>query len=628
MKLKVQAERTGGEISSLWFGHNLEHTRSCIANGLSAQLIANRKFAGKPQLSGIAASWYAVGPPETIHILDASPLRGYGAFTRHYDPADHRNRSNEINRQRVISPASGRAGIGQKGITLQKGRSYQGRIALRSDPGTAVTLRILPHDGAEPIHFSEFAAGWDDWRLFDFAFDAPSACSDARIEITSDAPGEFHVGAVSLIPADHFHGMRRDVVDLLKEIEVPIMRWPGGNFAGDYRWQDGLLPVDQRAPLISCMPVETLPHTGGFDNHEIGIDEFIALCRELHAEPFLTINPAWESPQLSAAWLQYCNGGPGTEWGRLRVQRGHTEPYNVKFWSLGNEIGYGHMEGPNAPAAYAKAIPAYVTALRNVDPDITLVSSGYWDSDAWFSDGLSRFARHIDMIAHHRYTFLKNAYSSGEASEADWDAVARADVDNLDELRRIRGMADGNSGGRRVGISFDEWNVWYNWYAVARVVDGIYAASMLNMLCREGRGLDVRIGCYFQPVNEGAIRVEPDAARLTTIGRVMALFKVHHGNALVPLNGLEAGGDIDAAASKDAQGTLWLTLVNRHRQQDRQVEIDLPADSSVSESLLLSAETEFATAFTESELSVEAAGDTLTAALPKHSIARLRIALT
>ena len=115
--------------------------------------------------------------------------------------------------------------------------------------------------------------------------------------------------------------MRRDTVEKLKEIGVRLLRWPGGNFAGEYRWQDMFLHPDRRAPMEGYMENETQPFTHGYDMHEIDTDDFIALCREIGAEPFLTINAAWDSPEVCAAWVEYCNGPAESKYGRLRAQR-------------------------------------------------------------------------------------------------------------------------------------------------------------------------------------------------------------------------------------------------------------------------------------------------------------------
>ena len=162
----------------------------------------------------------------------------------------------------------------------------------------------------------------------------------------------------------------------MKELGIKVMRWPGGNFAGEFNWMDGLLPADMRAPFQSYLGLETQPHTMGYDYSEINTDDFIALCREIGAEPFITINPCWNTPEENAAWVEYCNGDASTPYGKLRAQRGHQEPYNVQLWSLGNEFGYGHMEGDNTPSGYCQIALENGKKMLEASPNLSLCSSG------------------------------------------------------------------------------------------------------------------------------------------------------------------------------------------------------------------------------------------------------------
>ena len=164
------------------------------------------------------------------------------------------------------------------------------------------------------------------------------------------------------MPADNFRGLRSDAIERLRGISVPLLRWPGGNFAGDYRWKDGLLPVHRRAGLKAFFD-QTLRYTNNYDTHEIGTDDYIALCRRLAAEPFITINISLEGPQDAADWVEYCNGSPRTKWGKVRAVRGRREPYGVKYWSLGNEAGYGHMKGPNRCEDYCQVAHQCAAAI-------------------------------------------------------------------------------------------------------------------------------------------------------------------------------------------------------------------------------------------------------------------------
>ena len=398
-RFTVDLNRDGGEISPLWFGHNLEHTRSCVWQGLGAQLIRNRKFAGMPQRHGVAAGWHPIGQGECWFLLEHSG--GHNGtegepYTAHYDP----HNGSACQRQRIESfQAGARCGIGQMGIPLVSGQAYEGWAALRADRELCVGVSLVGIDASQTV----VTVGVDEWAEVRFTFTAPST-DDARLEITFEGRGALFVGAASLLPSDHFLGMRPDVVALLKEIGVPLLRWPGGNFAGNYHWQDGLLPVDRRAPLKSAF-IETLPHTDGFDDHEIGIDEFMALCRELHAEPFITINLSLEGPGEAAAWVEYCNGSPDTKWGQTRAERGHPEPYGVKHWTLGNEMGYTHMKGPNAPPAYHELAAACARAMREVAPSLVLTASTGW-SQEWYRGLLADDEDYFDNVSHHTYDCL------------------------------------------------------------------------------------------------------------------------------------------------------------------------------------------------------------------------------
>ncbi len=307
---KIDLGQLGASVSPLLFGHNLEHTRSCMWRGLSAQLIRNRKFAGKPQqLIGAAMEWYAVGLPQTFFHLDGDVV-----YTRHQsaDPqprAGHKQRRNEMHSQLIQGCVEGeRCGIGQDQVALEQGRDYLLRLAILGTEGLPVAVTVAD-DGGNSNYFSVEIEATGEWQVHEFEFAAGAVDAAARLEVTFAGAAELRIGFVSLLATDSFCGMRRDVIELLKEIGAPILRWPGGNFAGDYRWLDGLLDVDMRAPLNTFQEVETLPHTFGFDFHEMGIDEFIALCREVGAETFISINLAWDSPEQCAAWVEYCNGG-------------------------------------------------------------------------------------------------------------------------------------------------------------------------------------------------------------------------------------------------------------------------------------------------------------------------------
>ena len=326
-------------ISPFLFGDNLEHTRACVNGGISAQMLKNRKFVGKPGRYGCALDWFRIG--------NQSYLTFGNPYTCHYE-GYKMNRAHECNAQVVTNYQNNTtAGIGQKNIFLRANEKYDFGIVAKAFEDTTVTVRLVSSLGVIYCQH-QFLIRSGDFSSYQTVLIPDTSDADAVLEIFFTTQGTIYIGAVSLMPTNNIRGMRPDVIEKMKEIGIKLLRWPGGNFAGEYSWKDGLLPRDKRAPFQSYLGLETQPHTHGYDFHEINTDDFVALCREIGAEPFITINPAWDTPEESAQWVEYCNGSKDTPYGALRAKNGHSEPYNVQFWSLGNEFGYGHMEGPNS----------------------------------------------------------------------------------------------------------------------------------------------------------------------------------------------------------------------------------------------------------------------------------------
>ena len=229
---------------------------------------------------------------------------------------------------------------------MQQCKDYELGLWIKTERELGIIVRIVDDSGRQ-IHAEKvlkLVPGL--WQNQTCTFKAPRTDPAARLEILFDGPGSLWLGAASLLPTDRFRGLRRDVVALLKEMSVPLLRWPGGNFTRDYHWQDGLLPVDQRPPIAITWH-ETQPFADNLDAHEIGTDDFLALCRELGAEPAITVNldPRMTSPGDAAAWVEYCNGPADSKWGKVRAVRGHPGSYHVRYWTLGNEVWGGWM-GP------------------------------------------------------------------------------------------------------------------------------------------------------------------------------------------------------------------------------------------------------------------------------------------
>lgn len=351
----------------------------------------------------------------------------------------------------------------------------------------------------------------------------------------------------------------------------------------------------------------------GYDYSEINTDDFIALCREIGAEPFITINPAWNAPEESAQWVEYCNGDASMPYGKLRAQRGCPEPYDVKFWSLGNEAGYGHMEGANTPEGYAKNAHAHAEKMLAASYKITLCSSGPYPDRDWVKNCAKKLSDVSAAVSLHHYTPFP-AFLDPAEREREYTAFIReADAECLACMRTLSEQLRGTG----IRISYDEWNAWQTWYRIGSVSEGIFAAAFLNMLLRNADKYGVVMACHFESVNEGAIMVYPDRAELAPAGVAFSLMKAHAGAAVCAL-----GQDV-TATRKDSVVTC--TLLNRAYAKEKR--FTLRGCGEILSAVLYRSDGVVPTSvFEKAELPVTVCGGTAEIVLPPHSIAQIRTA--
>ncbi len=598
-------------ISPLLFGDNLEHTRGSVIGGISAEMLRNRKFVGKPGRYGCAHEWYVVGKNNTFSYGTEGEYLSFGTpYTKHADGYKMR-RSHERNAQYITNYTAGTAGIGQKDLYVLADTDYEFTAAVRSFAGNLLTVSLIGSD--KTVYDSKtFSAEPGDYCEVTVILHSPSEDAEARIEITFDTVGTVMIGALSLMPCNNFHGMRPDVIEKMKELGIKLLRWPGGNFAGEYNWKDGLLPRNMRAPFQSYLWLETQPHTNGYDFHEIGTDDFIALCREIGAEPFITLNPTWNSPEESAQWVEYCNGDVNTPYGKLRAERGHPEPYNVQFWSLGNEAGYGHMEGANTADAYAKAVREHAQKMLEVSPSLTLCSSGPYPNQEWADYSAKALSDLASAVSLHHYAGYPSFIDPDQRKEEYENFVRKVDTEFQPRMRILREQL----GDSEVKISYDEWNAWYAWYRGGSVTEGIMAAAFLNMLFRNADRYGVMMACHFESVNEGAVQVFPDRVKLSPTGQAISIMK-HHANGQV----CALRQDVTATYR---DGIVTCTLLNRSYDKEKKFTLQ-NCGNLISAKLYMSEDVVPGTVFDVSDLSVTCTDGFMEVILPPHSMAVIRM---
>ena len=612
------------DFSPYIFGHNLEHTRSAVGRGLSAQMLMNRKFAGKPQANlGLSSHWFPIGE-RVLYLQEAS-----GTYTKHIClPNMHRR--NECMKQVVENLAEGQVGgMGQNNLALEAGRVYELRTVTRVNKPIQLKVELTDSEGQKVYaqHTISLSPA-EDWVTSQFDLTSSATDANAAIRYTFTKQAELSFGSLSMMPKDNFHGMRRDVVENLKQMGPRLIRWPGGNFAGEYRWKDGMLPADQRAPLQAFTEIETQPHSDGYDYHEINTDDFIALCREVGAEPLITINLAWESPEESAQWVEYCNGSAETEYGKMRAERGHKDPYNVHFWSLGNEMGYGHMEGPNGPDGYTEYAMRHADAMLKVTPDLELFASGPYPNDDWANKSAAKMAECVKFISLHGY-FGPTAYHGGglhyttpDETKTTYNAIVQSVFSARNHAQNMRRCLDAT--GKKLNISFDEWNQWYAWYRPSCVSEGIFTARMLHFFLNQSNDLNMPVVCYFQPIGEGAIIINRQNSRLAANGQMFAVMKAHQGGKICKVT---ENDDLSTAASVK-NGVLTITLINADYDQERNFNFPLKTKGEVLNANLYSSEDVLPYSyFNESPLKVTNEKKSIQTTLPPHSVAIIQMKL-
>ena len=253
---------------------------------------------------------------------------------------------------------------------MGSGKTYEGRIYLAGDPGAKVVVRLVWGTGAGDSQTITIPSLSREYRKFPLKFTSAADTEDARLEILGTGSGTFHIGTASLMPADNVQGFHAGMIRLFKEAGFKMFKWPGGNFVSAYDWRDGLGDRDKRPPRLQPMWSDRV------ESNDVGLHEFIALCRLVGAEPDLAIDSGFGSAREAAEEVEYCNGSVETRMGKMRAENGHPEPFNVRLWTIGNEMygpwQYGHMSLDQ----YWVKHNYIVEAMKKVDPTIKVTVSG------------------------------------------------------------------------------------------------------------------------------------------------------------------------------------------------------------------------------------------------------------
>ncbi|MBN1421379.1 MAG: alpha-N-arabinofuranosidase [Planctomycetes bacterium] len=382
------------------------------------------------------------------------------------------------------------------------------------------------------------------------------------------------------------NGFRKDVLEAMRRIRVPILRWPGGCFASAYHWRDGV----------------GTPRLGVFDkawrveeSNLFGTDEFVALCRAIGAQPYVCGNAGTGTPEEMSDWVEYANLDAG-KWARLRVANGHAEPYGVRVWSIGNENWGGHEIGAKTAEEFARFVTETAKMMRRVDGGIELIAPSVPDR-AWNEALLRSAGPYLDAIAIHIYSdpLWQNDHPAPYLSCARRSLEPEALIARTEDL--LRALGEG-----RVGIAFDEWNLrgWHHPDFTSPVpdiaardrndinrtytcADAVYAGAFLNACLRHAD--KVRMANFAPLVNaRGAIFTHAKGMVLRPTYHVFDIYANHAGSTaldtMVASSTFRADGVeipvVDAVMTRAEDGAYALAAVNRHDRLEAELEIKLP----------------------------------------------------
>jgi len=541
----IEADKTGEPISKYIYGQFIEHLGRCVYGGIWAEMLEDRKFyfpisadydpyrrtqgVSKDNPFAIvgASPWQITGAPDSVTMVKED------SFVGEHTP--------------LIQPNSG---IRQLDLGLVKNKKYVGYIYLKAQQQSAnVMVSLLWGVSPKDQDTAQFTVTANQYTKYPFRFTAGADTMKGKLEIKV-ADGACFVGTVSLMPADNIDGMRADTLELLKKLNAPMYRWPGGNFVSGYDWRDGIGDRDHRPPRKN-------PAWTGVEHNDFGFHEFIHFCRLLNAEPLVTVNTGFGDAYSAAAQLEYSNGSADTLMGSLRAKNGDPESFNVRYWAIGNEmwgrwqLGYMRLEH------YVLKHNWVVDKMREVDPDIIPIASG--NAGQWSEGLLKNCSNHIDQIAEHFYCREKPDPIEHAAQIAD---NIKQKVKFHKELRQKLDSLKGKD----IRIAMTEWNYWYGPYIFGELGTRYFHKDALGIakgLHEYFRNSDIIfLANYAQTVNViGCIKTTKTEACFATTGLPLMLYRKEFGILPIQVGQTETPLDIAAAWTEDKKA-LTVGIIN------------------------------------------------------------------
>ena len=407
--------------------------------------------------------------------------------------------------------------------------------------------------------------------------------------------GGLFVGKDSPIP--NVNGMRKDVVDALRELQVPVLRWPGGCFADEYHWRDGIGPQEGRRRMVNT-------NWGGVvEDNSFGTHEFIELCRQIGCDPYINGNVGSGTVREMAEWVEYVNSDGDSTIARERWANGSREPFNVKFWCVGNESwGCG---GNMRPENYADLYRQYQTYCRNYGANrlYRIACGPNGDDTRWTEVLMERAGNMLDALSMHYYTVPGSWEDKGAALDFTKDRylLTLEKADHIEDVLEAHlAVMDRFDPKHRVGLIIDEWGTWYNvepgtnpgfLYQQNTMRDAMVTALSLNIFNRHADRVVMANIAQMVNVLQAMILTDGDRMLRTPTYHVFSMYRPHmNAQALetaVFADRLENGLKQVTASASVKDGTVTVTLANLDPEKAAEVLVDVDgAGANVSGTVL------------------------------------------
>ena len=540
--VSIDTREKSEPISEYIYGQFIEHLGRCIYGGIWAEMIEDRKFYYLPGENG--SPWRLTGEGASVEADASRPFVGA------HSPV-------------LITSVNNAASIRQSGLGLREGMTYSGRIILRASPGIEkVKVTLSAQDYTEDIIIDDPSGNFTEYQL---KFTSPVFTHNASLSIEPAGAGRTTIGTLSLMPDDNTEGFRTDVLALLKELNSPVYRWPGGNFVSGYDWKDGIGPRDLRPPRKN-------PAWRGVEHNDVGMHEFITFCRLIDTEPYIAVNAGLGNVEEARQQVEYCNGDANTAMGRLRSTNGDPEPWDVKWWSIGNEMYGGWQLGHMSTEDFVNKHNQFAEAMRSVDSSIVLIAVG--NVGRWDEMILANCADNMELISEHFYK--QDWHGGGLMTHVKQipDAIRFIADAHRKYRAEIPGLAE-----KDIRICMDEYNYWYGPHIYGELGtryfmrDALGIAAGMNEFARQSD--IIYMANYAQTVNViGCIKTNTTHSVMASTGQVLKLYRAEFGSIPVKITGENRPLDI-AAALNEAGDTLSLSIVNPTWDAVT-LEVDLP----------------------------------------------------